>query len=159
MINIIVAIAQNGVIGNDNQLLWHISEDMRYFRSVTSGHPIIMGRKTYDSIGRPLPKRQNIVISRQDISIEGCTVVHSLEEALEKVDSEDVFIIGGAQIYKLALPMANRLYVTNVKHDYAGDTHFPEWSKEEWREVSSEKYERGAEYEHPFSFDVYEKIE
>ncbi len=158
MISIIVAIAQNGVIGNENQLLWHISEDMRYFRATTSGHPIIMGRKTYDSICRPLPKRTNYVITHQDISIEGCEVVHSLEEALSQISNqEEIFIIGGAQIYELALPIANRLYITNVEREYSGDTHFPQWNKNEWKLIKSESFERGSEFESPFSFDIYER--
>ncbi len=96
MVSIIVAIGPHGVIGDKNQLLWHITEDMKYFRAITQGHAVIMGRKTYDSIGRPLPKRHNVVITRQEIQIEGCSVVHSLPEALEITkDEQEVFIIGG----------------------------------------------------------------
>ncbi len=158
MVSIIVAIARDGVIGNNNSLLWHITEDMRYFRAVTSGHAVVMGRKTYDSIGRPLPKRRNVVITRQDISIEGCEVAHSLEEALAMHSGEEeIFIIGGAEIYSLAMPLANRFYLTRVDASYSGDTHFPEWSAEEWQMISSENFERGAEFEHPFSFEVYER--
>ncbi len=131
---------------------------MRYFRSVTSGHAVIMGRKTYDSIGRPLPKRHNIVITRQQIEIEGCSVVHSLEEALELLDpTEENFIIGGAEIYALSLPLADRLYLTRVKANYQGDTLFPEWEKLGWREIRREQFEHGSEFEHPFSFEVYER--
>ncbi len=100
MVSLIVAIAQNGVIGDKNTLLWNIKEDMRRFRSTTTGHPVIMGRKTFDSIGRPLPKRTNVVITRGDVAYEGCEMAHSLEEAIAKFSSEEeVFIIGGAQIY------------------------------------------------------------
>ncbi len=159
MLSIIVAIAANGVIGNNNELLWHITEDMRYFRKVTSGHSVIMGRKTYDSIGRPLPKRQNIVITRQDIAIDGCTVVHSLDEALALLpaDSES-FIIGGAEIYALALPHADRLYITQVEDLYQGDTHFPEWDHNAWQLISSERFERGELFEKPFAFKLYERV-
>ena len=130
MISIIVAVAKNGVIGDKNSLLWHISEDMRFFRETTSGHPVIMGRKTYDSLGRPLPKRTNVVISRTTTHIEGCTVVGSLEEAIALFpNEEEVFIIGGAQIYALAMEVADRLYLTRVEHDYQGDTSFPEWDE------------------------------
>ncbi len=156
MLSIIVAIASDGVIGNENQLLWHITEDMKYFRRVTSGHAVVMGRKTYDSIGRPLPKRHNIVISRQDISIEGCSVVSSLEEALALLNpEEESFIIGGAQIYALALPLADKMYITHVGGCFTGDTHFPAWDSDEWELDSEEKFERGEAFEHPFTFATY----
>ncbi len=158
MISIIVAVANDRVIGNNNQLLWHITEDMRYFRQVTSGHAVVMGRKTYDSIGRPLPNRHNVVITRQDISLEGCSVVHSLEEALEMLKGEEeIFIIGGAQIYSLALPLADRLYITRVENSYQGDTHFPQWEGEEWIPQRKIEFECGKEFPHPFSFEVYDR--
>ncbi|MFI3279035.1 MAG: dihydrofolate reductase [Rikenellaceae bacterium] len=158
MLSIIVAIASDGVIGNNNELLWHITEDMKYFRRVTSGHAVVMGRKTYDSIGRPLPKRHNIVISRQNISIEGCSVVGSLEEALGLLDpAEESFIIGGAQIYALALPLSDRMYITHVGGDFEGDTHFPAWNPDEWQLDSEEKFEKGEAFEHPFSFATYKR--
>ncbi len=104
MISIIVAVAENGVIGDKNSLLWHISEDMKHFKAITSGHPVVMGRKTYESLGRPLPGRTNVVVTRQEIEIEGCRVVHSLEEALAQFPAdEEIFIIGGAEIYAQAL--------------------------------------------------------
>ncbi len=157
-VTIIAAIAQNGVIGDKNALLWHIREDMVHFRTLTSGHPVIMGRKTWESLGRPLPKRTNVVITRQDMQIEGCTVVHSLDEALALFDpSEEVFIIGGAQIYAEALSVADCMQLTIVRHDYGGDTSFPEWSAEEWEEVSRQKFARGEEYEYPFEFVEYRR--
>ena len=145
MISIIVAVASNGVIGDKNSLLWHIREDMVHFRTTTSGHPVIMGRKTYDSIGRPLPKRTNVVITRDtNLVIEGCTVVHSLEEAVSMFDSaEEVFVIGGAQIYAQALPLAERIYLTVVGKEYEGDTSFPDIDYAEWIELSREDYDRG----------------
>ncbi|MFR9504199.1 MAG: dihydrofolate reductase [Rikenellaceae bacterium] len=159
MVSIIVAIANDSLIGNNNELLWHITEDMRYFRKVTSGHAVIMGRKTYDSIGRPLPKRHNIVITRQNIAIEGCSVAHSLKEALAIAGEEDeVFIIGGAEIYSLSLPIANRLYITRVGGHFKGDTHFPEWDQTTWQLHHEEKFDRGEEFEHPFSFELYERL-
>ncbi len=158
MISIIVAIAENGVIGDNNSLLWHISEDMRYFRATTASHTVVMGRKTYESIGRPLPKRRNIVLSRGDITIEGCEVMHSLGEAIEATrDEQEVFIIGGAEIYAQALPLAQRLYITHLEAQYAGDTSFPEWSSDEWEMVRSERYERGEAFDKPFSFNLYER--
>ena len=159
MISIIVAVASNGVIGDKNSLLWHIREDMVHFRTTTSGHPVIMGRKTYDSIGRPLPKRTNVVITRDaNLTIEGCTVVHSLEEAVSMFDSaEEVFVIGGAQIYAQALPLAERIYLTVVGKEYDGDTSFPDIDYAEWIELSREDYDCGEEFEYPFSFITLER--
>ena len=159
MVSIIVAIAKNGIIGDKNSLLWHISEDMHFFRETTSGHPVIMGRKTYDSLGRPLPKRTNVVISRTTKHIEGCTVVGSLEEAIALFPKEEeVFIIGGAQIYALAMEVADRLYLTRVEHDYQGDTSFPEWDESKWKLISRTPYERGEKYEYPFAFECYDRV-
>lgn len=159
MISIIVAVAQNGVIGDKNSLLWHISEDMRFFKRTTSGHPVIMGRKTYESLGRPLPNRTNVVISRTMGEIEGCTVVHSLEEAIALFPAEEeVFVIGGAQIYALALDVADRFYLTRVGHDYEGDTSFPKWDESKWQLISREAYEQGEKYPHPFAFEIYDRI-
>ncbi|MBQ2008499.1 MAG: dihydrofolate reductase [Alistipes sp.] len=159
MLSIIVAVARNGVIGDKNALLWHISEDMRFFRRTTSGHPVIMGRKTYESLGRPLPNRQNVVISRTTQEIEGCTVVGSLEQAIALFPAEEeVFIIGGAQIYALALEVADRFYLTRVEHDYQGDTSFPAWDESKWRLLSREEFELGEKYPYPFAFELYERI-
>ena len=158
MVSIIVAVAANGVIGDRNALLWHISEDLKHFKAVTTGHPVVMGRKTYESLGRPLPGRTNVVVTRQDLAIEGCTVVHSLDEALALFPSEEeVFVIGGAQIYAQALPLADRFYLTRVKRDYEGDTRFPEWDEKEWRLVESESFACGAKYPWPFVFETYER--
>ena len=158
MLSIIVAVAANGVIGDKNSLLWHIGEDMRYFKRTTSGHPVVMGRKTYDSLGRPLPNRTNVVITHSDLQIEGCTVVHSLEEAAALFrNDEEVFVIGGAQIYAQALPVADRLYLTRIERRYEGDTSFPEWKPSEWRLVSSEHYDRGEKFDAPFTFELYER--
>ena len=160
MISIIVAVAKNGVIGDKNSLLWHLREDMIHFRTITSGHPVVMGRKTYDSIGRPLPKRTNVVITRDtNLTIEGCTMAHSLEEAVALFDkSEEVFIIGGARIYRQALPLADRIYLTVIDKEYEGDTSFPEIDYSQWREYSREEFARGEEFEHPFSFITLERV-
>lgn len=159
MISIIVAVAENGVIGDKNSLLWHISEDLKHFKAHTSGHPVIMGRKTYESLGRPLPNRHNVVITRQaDLEIAGCTVVHSLEEALALfTPDEEVFIIGGAQIYARALPLADRFLLTRVHHPYEGDTSFPAWDAAEWELVAGEHYEHGEKYPHPFTLEEYRR--
>jgi dihydrofolate reductase len=160
MVSIIVAVAQNGTIGDKNSLLWHIKEDMRFFRTTTSGHAVIMGRKTFESLGsKPLPKRTNIVITRQDVEFEGALTAHSLEEAIRMADGdEEIFVIGGAQIYAEALKVADRLYITRVEHDYEGDTSFPEFDLSAWRLVAEERHERGEEYEYPFSFQTFDRV-
>lgn len=157
MLSIIAAVARNGVIGDRNRLIWHISEDLRHFKTLTSGHPVIMGRKTFESLGRPLPNRRNVVVSRQSLEIPGCEVVHSLGEALSLFPdpAEELFVIGGAQLYAEALPVADRLYLTRVEHDYEGDTRFPDWDPDAWRLVASESFARGAEYPWPFVFETY----
>lgn len=159
MVSIIVAIAQNGTIGDKNALLWHIKEDMRFFRTTTSGHAVVMGRKTFESLGsRPLPKRTNIVITRANRQFEGALTAHSLEEAIAMAaGDEEIFIIGGAQIYAEALKVADRMYITFVEHDYEGDTSFPAIDYGQWALVSAERYERGEEYEYPFEFRTYER--
>ena len=157
--SVIVAVAENGVIGDRNRLLWHISEDLRRFKALTSGHPVVMGRKTWESLGRPLPNRTNVVITRQELALEGCTVVHSLAEALALFpDEAEVFVIGGAQIYAEAMPLADRFYLTRVGHAYAGDTRFPDWNPAEWQLVASEAHPCGVDYPYPFVFETYERI-
>ncbi len=139
-ISLIAAMSRNRVIGMDNQLPWHLPEDLRRFRALTSGHPVIMGRKTFASIGKPLPHRQNIVISRQKgLEIAGAAVLSSLDEAFSCCASnEEVFVIGGAEIYCLALPKADRIYLTLVDREIEGDAFFPEWPKETFRETERE---------------------
>lgn len=157
MVSVIVAIARNGVIGDRNRLIWHISEDLRRFKAITTGHPVAMGRKTYESLGRPLPGRTNVVITRQrDYRAEGCTVVDSLEKAIDLFSpDEEIFVIGGGEIYRQALPLANRFYLTVVCADYEGDTRFPQWDPLEWTLVSEERHERGEKFDHPFVFRDY----
>ena len=160
MISIIVAVAQGGVIGGGGDLLWHISEDLRRFKQITSEHTVIMGRKTYDSIGRPLPRRRNIVITRsEEWSAEGCERASSLEQAVGMCEGEqEIFVIGGGEIYRQAMPLADRLYLTRVEKVYAGDTYFPEIRADEWRELSNERYERGEKFEYPFEFVDLERV-
>ncbi len=159
MLSIIVAIAQNGVIGDKNSLLWHIKEDMRFFRTTTSGHAVIMGRKTFESLGsKPLPKRTNIVITRSDSEFDGALTAHSLEEAVAMAKGDDeAFIIGGAQIYAQALDVADRMYITLVERDYAGDTSFPEIDLSKWELIGEQRYERGETFEYPFTFKTYQR--
>ena len=160
MVSIIVAVAQNGTIGDKISLLWHIKEDMRFFRTTTSGHAVIMGRKTFESLGsKPLPKRTNIVITRQDVEFEGALTAHSLQEAIRMAEGdEEVFIIGGAQIYAQALECADRLYLTLVERDYEGDTSFPEIDYRYWQLVAEQRHERGEEYEYPFSLLTFDRV-
>ena len=159
MLSIIVAEAQNHAIGRKNQLLWHISEDLKYFKKITSGHSVIMGHNTFESIGKPLPNRRNIVISEGAEARENVTVVHSLEEAIRlTAREEESFIIGGGSIYKAALPYASRIYLTLIHADYEADTFFPVLDMREWRVISREDFPRGKDFPHPFSFLVYERI-
>ena len=137
MLSLIVAVAENGVIGRDNALPWHISEDLRYFKQVTSGKTVIMGRKTFQSIGRKLPNRINIVITRDpDFTAEGVLVAHSLEDALAKAGDAEAMVIGGSSLFEAALQRAGRFYLTEIHRPYQGDVHFPAWDKNAWRETS-----------------------
>ena len=160
MISVIVAVAQNGIIGGDNALLWHISEDLKRFKQLTGGHAVVMGRKTFESLGRPLPNRRNVVISRRkDYVPEGVEVVASLEEALARFPvEEEVFIIGGGQIYAQAMPLADRLYLTTVMHDYEGDTRFPAWDRTQWRRTACAYHERGEKFPYPFEYTDWERL-
>jgi len=139
-ISIIVAVADNGVIGSDNQLIWHLSDDLKNFKKITSGHIIIMGRKTYESIGRPLPNRTNIILSRiKNYDVEGCIVFHSLDEALtfsRERGEEEVFIIGGEAVYNAAYEIADKLYLTKVHASPAGDAFFKQIRFEHWNQIS-----------------------
>ncbi|HOC35935.1 MAG TPA: dihydrofolate reductase [Tenuifilaceae bacterium] len=141
VISIVVATSENRVIGKNNQLLWHISEDLKRFKKLTTGHTVIMGRKTFESIGQPLPNRHNIVISRSEgLKFEGCTAAKSLADALEIASTdEEVFIIGGGEVYRQALPLAERIYLTLVHANYEGDTFFPALNPNEWKVVREEK--------------------
>lgn len=154
----IVAISENHVIGKDNKLLWYLPNDLKHFKEITSGHTIIMGRKTFDSVGKPLPKRRNIIITRQDIAIEGCEVVKSIEAALELCkDEKEVFIVGGAEIYKQSMKFTDRIYLTIVHQNFEGDSFFPEINKEEWNKVSREDFEPDEKNLIPYSFITFER--
>jgi dihydrofolate reductase len=141
-ISLIVAMGANRVIGRANKMPWHLPADLQRFRRITMGKPIIMGRKTYESIGHPLPGRQNIVVtSSLDYVAPGCEVVHTVEEALRLARGEEIMVIGGGSLYRRFLPMADRLYITLIHRDYEGDTFFPDFDAEAWTEV-----ERTEEY-------------
>ncbi|MCG9721296.1 type 3 dihydrofolate reductase [Shewanella sp. Isolate7] len=149
-IAMIAAMANNRVIGKDNQMPWHLPEDLRHFKQMTLGKPVVMGRKTFESIGRPLPGRHNLVVSRQaDLVIEGVTCVTSFEQAKELVqDCEELVVIGGGQLYAELLPQADCLYLTEINLDVEGDTHFPEWDDGSWQILDSESHtnDKGLEY-------------
>jgi dihydrofolate reductase len=162
MLSIIVAADENNAIGKNNSLLWHISEDMKYFKSVTSGYPVIMGRKTFESICRPLPDRTNIIVTRNlQFNPDGCIAVHSLKEAVEVAAgiNSDYFVIGGESIYREAIGIADRIYLTEVRHKYEGaDAFFPKINDEEWLETEREDFVRGKNFEYSFSFVKLQKI-
>ena len=161
MLSLIAAVARNRAIGKDNQLLWHLPEDMRHFRETTRGKPVIMGRKTWESLPdvfRPLPGRRNIVISRNPAyDAPGATLAGSLEEAVRLAqDDAEVFVIGGAEIYRQALPLAQRLYLTEVARDFDADAFFPEFSASDWTEISRSAAKNCADLD--FTFAVYQRI-
>jgi len=162
---LIWAMSRNGVIGRNNALPWHLSEDLRYFKRVTFGKPVIMGRKTWESIGRPLPGRANIVITRDEaFQAEGVKVVNSLEQALSVAQSialldgvDEAMVIGGAEIYALALPVAQRLYLTQVHAEVEGDAWFPALDLSGWQEVGREDFAAEGPNLYDYSFIVYDK--
>jgi len=158
-ISIIVAIDENKAIGKDNQLLWHLPNDLKFFKKTTSGHPIIMGRKTFDSIGKPLPNRRNIVITRnRDLKIEGAEVYTSLSEALRNFPEEDeVFIIGGAEIYMQALPISDKIYLTQVHHQFEADTYLDGFNIRDWKILSKENHFKDEKHLYNYSFLVLQK--
>lgn len=159
-IALIAAVAQNRVIGRDNTLPWRLRDDLRRFKALTLGLPVVMGRKTWDSLGRPLPGRRNIVITRQvGLKLEGAEVVHSLDEALAACgEVERVFIIGGAQLYAEALPRADELWLTEVKADVDGDTVFPEWRDQGFTELRRESRLADAAHDHDFDWVDYQRV-
>lgn len=155
MIAIVVAVAENNVIGKDNQLMWHLPADLKHFKKVTMGHPILMGRKTYESIGKPLPGRTSIIITRQpEYKAEGCIVVNSVQEAVTKAEQLDdqAYLIGGAEIYRQALDVTDTIYLTRIHHKFEGDTFFPELQEEEWETVSEEHHEPDEKNKYRYSF-------
>ena len=164
---IVVAIARNGVIGRDGGLPWRLSTDLRRFKATTSGSPVIMGRRTYDSIGKPLPNRLNIVVTRNTgWARDGVTAAHSLDQAVELArqgaadmpDATGIYVIGGGQIYEEALPQADRLDVTHVQADVEGDTRFPPIDPALWRAAASSDHPSGEKDSHPTHHVMYERI-
>jgi len=164
-ISMIAALARNGVIGKANDLPWHLPDDMKFFMQTTKGHHVIMGRKNYESLPekfRPLPNRTSIVVTRQrDYHAPGCIVVHQLEDGVkiaQKNGELELFIIGGSEIYKLAMPIADRLYLTEIEADIEGDTFFPSYKKELWKEISRQHHASDDRHQFSFDFVIYKKI-
>ncbi len=159
-ISLIVAAATNNVIGRDGGLPWHLFEDLKRFKRLTTGKPIIMGRRTYESIGKPLPDRRNIVISSRDgLEIEGCEVVATPADALKlAAGAEEVMVIGGGRVYEQMLPMADRIYMTRVHASVDGDTYIPDMSEDEWQVVDEENFPADDSRQYGFSFMTLDRI-
>lgn len=159
-VSLIVAVDQKNGIGKNNQLPWHLPADLQHFKKITTGFPIIMGRKTYDSIGKPLPNRRNIVISRQEsLQISGVEICESLQNAISRCkDEEEVFIIGGAQIFEQALNLADSIYLTIIQNNFEADTFFPEFDKNLWKESLNEAHEPDEKNVYPYNFKKFDKI-
>lgn len=155
------AVAANNALGKDNQLIWHLPADLKRFKKMTLNHMVIMGRKTYESLGKPLPNRTNIIITRdKNYKVEGCVVVNSLKEALEAAvkENENPFILGGAEIYRQAMQFADKLDLTFVHHKFEADVFFPEIDKTIWKETSHEDFKADEKNKYDYSFVTFERI-
>ena len=160
LVSLVVAASANNVIGKDNKLLWKLPNDMRFFKNVTWGMPVIMGRKTYESLAQPLPGRKNIVLSRQPLESEGAIVVKNLEDALflvKQMDVKEAMVIGGGQIYRLAWEKAKRIYLTRVDAEFEGDTFFPALDPKQWKMIRQENHEADEKHAYGYSFQVWER--
>lgn len=161
ILSAIVAMAENRVIGNGNKMPWHLPADLKHFKAVTNGHPVLMGRKTYESIGKPLPNRTNMIITRdRQYSAQDCLVINDINTALsmaEELDQTEVFIIGGAEIYQQLMPKVQRLYLTKVHHHFTGDAYFPELNASEWCEISHETHEADDKNPYAYTFITLER--
>ena len=159
-LSIIVAVAENGVIGSGNQLPWRLPDDLKRFKALSLGKPIVMGRKTYDSIGRPLPGRLNIVVSRRgDLQIPGCTVVTSVTQAIAAAgEVDEIVIVGGADIYRQLLARVQTIHLTRVHAPVPGDVHFPQLAPGEWRQLETEYHPADERHAHAFTFSTLERV-
>lgn len=160
MISFVVAMDKNRVIGKNNDLPWRLPADLAYFKRVTMGNPIIMGRKTHESIGRVLPGRENIIVTRnEDYQASGCEVLHHIDDIkrLDKENEEELFVIGGAELFRELLPIADRLYVTHIHHEFEGDTFFPSVSWSEWKVISREQGVKDEKNPYDYEYVVYER--
>lgn len=160
MISLIAAIGKNNELGKNNALLWHMPSDMKHFKEITFGHPVIMGRKTFESIGHPLKNRRNIVITRdKNYKKEGVEIAHSFEETKNLFKDEEAFVIGGAEIYKQAMTFADKLYITHIDaSDNDADTFFPEIIPVVWNEISHEEHQKDEKNPFDYTFSTHERI-
>ena len=161
-ISLVVAAAQNNAIGKDGKMPWHLPADMRHFKNITWGMPVIMGRKTFESLGKPLSGRKNIVISRQpDFKADGIVIVKNFDDALfvaKETDAKEVFVIGGGEIYRLAYEKAKRIYLTRVKAEPEGDVFFPDLDAKEWFLVSDDEHTADEKHQYAYSFQIWERV-
>ncbi|MBL7923198.1 MAG: dihydrofolate reductase [Bacteroidia bacterium] len=160
ILSLIVAIDKNAGIGKENRLLWHLPADLKFFKRVTTGHTVIMGRKTYESIGKALPKRRNIVLTRsKDYQAPGCEISEDLFTAIRSCAKEDeIFVIGGAEIYRQAIQVADKMYITRVDTVQEADTFFPEFSRSAWKLIHLEKHKADEQNAYDFSFCIYQRV-
>lgn len=157
---LIVAMAKNGAIGKNNQLLWHLPNDLKHFKALTTGKPIVMGRKTFESIGKPLPNRQNIVLTQQrDFISAGIDVVHTVEEALAIAQGTEVMVMGGAQIYQLFFPLITKMYITYVQAELIGDVYFPPFDHSQWHEIAKEQHHQDEKHAFDYCFVTLERVQ
>ncbi|RNI25639.1 dihydrofolate reductase [Rufibacter latericius] len=161
MIALVVAIAENRVIGKNNQLIWHLPKDLQHFKKLTMGHPMVMGRKTFEAIGKPLPGRTTVIVTRQPdyAAPEGCLVTSSLEEALQQglALDENVLVVGGGEIYQQALPLAEVVYLTLVHESFEGDVFFPELEADAWEVTDQEEHLPDERHAYPFTFFTFRR--
>ncbi|WNR43640.1 dihydrofolate reductase [Paenibacillus roseipurpureus] len=157
-ISFIFAMDRNRAIGVNNQLPWHLPGDLKFFKAVTMGHPILMGRKTYESIGKPLPGRRNIILTQNTaFQAEGCEVIHSVQEALDAFRDQELFVIGGAEVFKLFADSVDRMYITFIEHEFEADTFMSDLDLSAWTLVSSEQGERNEKNPYEYYFRIYER--
>jgi dihydrofolate reductase len=159
IISLIAALGNNNVIGKSNSLPWHLPADLKHFKDNTSGKPVIMGKATYESIGKPLPNRTNIILSNDpNFEIPGATVVHSIEDSIRAAgNAPEVMIVGGASIYRQFLPLADRLYITRIYHDFEGDAYFPDFDLKEWKETERTDHKADDKNPYDYSFLIFER--
>ncbi len=160
-VSLVVAAAENNAIGKNNQLLWHLPNDLKFFKNITWGMVVVMGRRTYESVNKPLPGRVNIVITRQaDWKAEGTITAADIKDALKKAEAtncKEILVIGGGEIYKQAMPVADKIYITRVHATLEGDTFFPEINEAEWKLTSNDDFEKDEKHQYSYSFQTWEK--
>ena len=159
-VSIVVAMSSNAVIGSNGGLPWHLSADLKRFKSITMGKPIVMGRKTHDSIGKPLPGRENVILTRDDnYQADGCTIINELNDIYKRCSEVDeVMIIGGSQLYAQVLPLAKKLFITEVHAEVDGDTCFPDFDRQQWREIERQDFKANEKNDFDYSFVVLKRV-